>query len=110
MRRRLLFFTIVEVFHRAESGYFRAAGQEHGIARLFYIDGGLFPGPEGDRERYLLRMSKAQLKDYENEIRAASSRLEQLKSGVGKPSKWELVRKSLSTVLSDVQSIAEHKG
>jgi hypothetical protein len=97
---------LMEVFHRAENGYFQAAGQAHGPATLFYIDGGLSPGPEGDQERYLLRMSKNQLKSYESEIRSASCRLEQLKAGVGKSEKWEHVQKSLNTVLSDIQRIA----
>ncbi|MFC1717820.1 hypothetical protein ACFL6S_29440 [Candidatus Poribacteria bacterium] len=97
---------LMEAFSRSEDGYFQAAGQTHGPTTLFYIDGGLFPGPEGDREQYLLRMSKDQLKSYESEIRAASGRLEQLKTGVGKLEKWEHVQKSLNTVLSDIQRIA----
>jgi len=85
----------------------QAAGQIAKRAGLFYIDGGLNPGPEGDRERYLLRMSKDQRKDYEGEIRAASNRLKQIKVGVGRSDKWEHVRTSLNTVLSDIQSIKE---
>lgn len=94
---------LVEVFQRAENGYFQVAGQDRGSVGLFYIDGGLFPGEEGDRERYLMRMSKDDLNSYEREIKAALNLLEGIKEGVGKPSKWEHVRQSLSTVLSDVK-------
>jgi hypothetical protein len=98
---------LIEVFHHAENGYFQSAGQNHGPVGLFYIDGGLFPGPEGDRERYLLGMSKDELKNYGDEIQAASSRLEKLKTGVGRLDKWEQTHKSLATVLSDIQAVAE---
>jgi hypothetical protein len=96
---------LAEVFRSAENSYFQTAGQTHGPAELFYIDSGLFPGPESDREQYLLRMSGDQLKSYENEIQSASRRLEQLKTCVGRLDKWEHVRKSLDTVLSDIGTL-----
>jgi len=94
---------LMEVFQRAENGFFQKAGQDYGSVGLFYIDGGLFPGEEGDRERYLLRMSADSLKSYEREIRVALSELERIKGGVGKLSKLERVRQSLNTVLSDIK-------
>lgn len=96
---------LMEVFQRAENGFFHIAGQYYGKTALFYIDGGLFPGKEGDRETYLLRMSKESLNRYEGEIQKALRQLESLKSGFGKLDKWEHVRQSLNTVLSDIGRI-----
>lgn len=98
---------LVEVFQRAENGFFQVAGQDYGLVGLFYIDSGLFPGKEGDRERYLLRMSADNLNKYEQEIRMALVRLKQVKSGVGKLNKWEYLQKSLNTVLSNIERIKE---
>lgn len=97
---------LMGVFQRAENGYFKLAEQEHGPAGLFYIDSGLSPGPDGDQEQYLLRMSDAQLKIYGDEIRSVLRQLEQLGIGVGKKDKWERVRESLNTVLLDIQKIS----
>lgn len=97
--------SLVEVFQRAENGFFQTAGQNYGKTTLFYIDGGLFPGKDGDRETYLIRMSKESLSKYETEIRTALNQLETLKSGIGKLNKWEHVRQSLNTVLSDIGRI-----
>jgi hypothetical protein len=72
---------------------------------LFYIDGGLFPGEQGDRETYLLRMSADDLNNYEREIQTALSQLEQIRAGVGKVNKWERMQQSLNTVLSDIKRI-----
>lgn len=94
---------LVEVFQRAENGYFQVAEQDRGPVGLFYVDGGLFPGEEGDRERYLIRMSKGQLESYKGEIEAALRELEAVRAGVMEMGKWELVRQSLNTVLSDIK-------
>jgi len=96
---------MMEVFQHAENGFFQAVGQAYGQVGLFYIDGGLFPGEKGDRETYLLRMSGDSLKIYEREMKAALSQLEKIKAGVGKSNKWENVRQSLNTVLSDIERI-----
>jgi hypothetical protein len=96
---------LMKVFQRAENGFFQAVGQAYGQVGLFYIDGGLFPGEKGDRETYLLRMSSEGLKIYEREMEAALNQLEKVKSGVGKSNKWEHVRQSLNTVLSDIEKI-----
>jgi hypothetical protein len=93
---------LIEVFQRAENGFFQNAGHDYGSVGLFYIDGGLFPGEAGDRETYLLRMSTDDLNNYEREMQTALRRLQQIKAGVGKPNKWEQVRQSLNTVLSDI--------
>jgi hypothetical protein len=96
---------LMEVFQCAENGFFQNAGHDYGSVGLFYIDGGLFPGEHGDLETYLLRMSKEDLNNYEREIQSALSQLKQIKSGVGKPEKWEHVRQSLNTVLLDIKSL-----
>jgi len=96
---------LIEVFQRAENGFFQNSGHDYGSVGLFYIDGGLFPGKKGDRETYLLRMSKDDLNNYEREIQTVLSQLEQIKAGVGKLNKWEHVRQSLNTVLWDIKSI-----
>ena len=77
---------------------------------LFYIDGGLFPDEAGDRETYLLRMSTTDLNGYESEIQAALRQLAQIKAGVGKSNRWEQVRQSLNTVLSDIKRIRADAG
>ncbi len=74
------------------------------------IDGGLFPGEQGDRETYLLRMSADNLNGYEREIQVALSQLEQIKAGVGRLSKCEHVRRSLNAVLSDIKGIRADLG
>jgi hypothetical protein len=96
---------LIEVFQRAENGFFQAVGQAYGQVGLFYIDGGLFPGEKGDRETYLLRMSGDSLNVYKREMEAALNQLEKIKAGVEKSNKWEHVRQSLNTVLSDIERI-----
>ncbi len=96
---------LIGVFQCTEDGFFRNARHDYGSVGLFYIDGGLFPGEEGDHERYLLRMSTDNLNSYEREIQTALSQLEKIKAGIGKLNKWEHVRQSLNTVLSDVKRI-----
>jgi hypothetical protein len=99
---------LTEVFQRAENGFFQNSGRDYGSVGLFYIDGGLFPGVEGDCEKYLLRMSKDDLKNYESEIQTALRQLEKIKAGVGKLNKWEYVRQSLHTVLSDINVLSRN--
>ncbi|MBC8233997.1 hypothetical protein H8E77_30995 [bacterium] len=96
---------LMEVFQRAENGFFSNSGRDYGSVGLFYIDGGLFPGEKGDRETYLLRMLADNLNNYEHEIQVALRQLEQIKAGVGRLNKWEDVRQSLNTVLLDIKRI-----
>jgi len=96
---------MAEVFQIAENGFFKVAEQNYGHVGLFYIDGGLFPGKEGDVEKYLLKMSKDSLNKYEGEIKKAFKLSEKLGYNVGNPGKWELVTKSLNTVLKDIERI-----
>ena len=96
---------LMEVFQRAESGFFSNSGRDYGSVGLFYIDGGLFRGEQCDRETYLLQMSADNLNGYEREIQVALSQLEQIKAGVRRLNKCEHVRQSLNTVLSDITKI-----
>ena len=96
---------LMEVFQRAENGFFSNSGRNYGSVGLFYIDGGLFPGEQGDRETYLLRMSVDDLNNYEREMQTALGQLEQIRSGIGKMNKWEYIRQSLNTVLSDIKRL-----
>jgi hypothetical protein len=100
---------LMEVFQRAENGFFQNAGHDYGSVGLFYIDGGLFPGEQGDRETYLLRMSADDLNNYEREIQTALNQLKQIKSNVSKLNKWEHVCQSLNTVLLDIRRIRGKK-
>lgn len=96
---------LFEVFQLAEDAYFQVAEQPPHLPELFYIDGGLFPGPKGDEERYLLKMSEGQRQHYADAMRSALNQWTLLQAGVGKQRKWEHVHRSLVTVLSDIQRL-----